>query len=102
MKILEYPTDDELYEFLLIQENMKVLKDRLERIREKCKVCGSFYTNKYVCTVTEQESTRIASLSEVCEVIDEEILKANNLIKQVKSVIVRISEITTHSDQMVN
>lgn len=86
------PTDQELKEITILQEAIKPMQDQLNRLKEKCRDYGSLCTENYVCTVSSQTSTRIASLEEVKAVLGPEVLEENDLIRVSTHRIVRVTE----------
>lgn len=87
------PTDDELKEFIMLQEQVKYLTKRLEELKALCKARGSFSTDRYVCAVMEQQRTGLAGLKEVEKVLGLELLQRFNLIRTSPYLLVKVTPV---------
>lgn len=62
------PTDEELAEFLKLQQEIKQKSRRMDEIRKACKEAGSFCTANHACVVYEQEQRRLIGLEEASSI----------------------------------
>lgn len=92
MRLPSPPTDKELEEVMDLEAQIRPLRDRLDELKMKCREAGSLCTENYVCTVSSQTSTRIASLEDVQAVLGLEVLETNDLIRVYTYKIVRVTE----------
>lgn len=85
------PTDSELEEFLFLQKLEKQTVKRLTELKDLCKQRGSFCQADYVCTVYEQEQTRLVGLKEAADAIGMQTLIQNDMVKVVSFCIVKVT-----------
>lgn len=85
------PTDQELREFLALQRTIKIMEDRLNEIKNKCKETGSFSSDYYVCTVIPQTRKGLAPLEEVERKLGKDTLEAFNLVKISEFQVVKVA-----------
>lgn len=83
--------DDILNEYNKLQQEMRDITNRMSEIRGHLLTKGSFSTKNYVCAVSEQTRASMVSLDKVLQVIDEEVLREQNLIQSTTYKIVRVS-----------
>lgn len=93
------PTDSELRELLLLKEEAKAIKKRVDEITDMCKSRGSFCSEYFVCAVSPQERTGLAGLDEVVAVIGREILDKHDLIRTSTFDVVKVSPITRQNEK---
>lgn len=74
-------TNKILDELMHLEQQSKIIDARITEIRSACKDAGSFSTSKYVCAVTTQTRTGLASLALVETALGRQILEQHNLIK---------------------
>src|SRR5689334_2687482 len=90
-------TDQELKEYLTLKHDVKVMLNRMNEIKEKCKLQGSFYTANYVCSISIEKRTGLVGLQKVLKVIDRDILEKYELIQTTSYLSVDISELPKDS-----
>lgn len=81
-----------LKEYLVLQDQIKPIIQRIDEIRSWCKEQGSFSTPNYVCAVTPQTRTCMAGLDKTVEALGREILEEHGLIYISTFLVVRIAE----------
>ena len=89
-KAMGMMTDFTLLEFVTLQEEVKLLNDRLELLKSCLRGTGSFSTENFVCAVIEQQQTRLKPLDAVIAALGKEILEENNLITKSSYHIVKV------------
>lgn len=90
--VVTKPTDEQLAEYLEYKKAISILTAKMEYIRDLCKDVGSFCTQKHVCSVYEQDQTRLVGLDEVADALGWDKLDEYDLIKVVTFRIVKITQ----------
>ena len=83
-------TDEELEELLTLEGAVKGMIKRINDIRDKCKLQGSFYTTKFICTVKERTRIGIAPLECVEDALGRDVLEQHSLIRISKYHIIQV------------
>lgn len=87
------PTDADIAELLLLQQQVKAMTKRIDEIKKACKKAGSFFTAQYTVSVISQSRVGLAGLEEVKEYIHEDILNKYGLIRKSEFLIVKIGQL---------
>jgi hypothetical protein len=85
------PTNDDLAEYMKLEEMVKTASARMEEIKKAAKEHGSFATREYVAAVTEASRTQLAGLETVAQVYGREDLEKHGLIKTISYQMVKIT-----------
>ncbi len=86
------PTDQQLADYMALKEQVKIALAKIKYINDLCKNHGSFCSDRFVCSVYEQEQRRLVGLEEVASALGWDKLDEYDLIKVISFCIVKVTE----------